>query len=211
MNLGLYEQAAATAQDAMSRFPNAAGPVELKATAAVAQRNWQEALRAAQLWNERTGGNQLRPTLMLARVQLGLNYPDRAMDLLRPHLSEIQSAPTRNAEATELLARAQAGVNNVPAAGDLLRPLLPRDAAWRRLWMQMAVDLLPPDQGERWLQEVAATIPADDAMEKTRLADAWRLLAAKVKQRPEYASAAGRAPAFLNNAPPRHRRGGSDP
>ncbi len=184
VNLGRFAQAAATAEDAMNRFPNAAGPVELKAIAAAAQEDWDDALQATRLWLERSGADSVRPTLMLARVELGRKNPQGAMALLLPRVTQIQRAPTANVEATELLARAQVGVGNPRGAADMLRPLLTQDPAWRRLWMQLASEaIIDPREAASWLNEVHANVPANSAVEKTKLADAWRLLAIRTRQK----------------------------
>jgi len=172
------DEAARLARRAMQSFPDAVEPAWMAAEALAAAGRWSESLSVAEEWRRRSASQPLAADLLIAEANIQLNDPQSAAARIQPYLERAMADPEANARVIVRHARALIAAGRSDDAAELLRPLLPRGAAWRVTWIQLAVlELADPREVARWLDQVQPAIPADAGNEHVILARAWYDLA----------------------------------
>ena len=120
---------------------------------------------------------------MLAEIELSRGRADAALEAIKPYVAHLKDSPQDDPAGVATLARAQALSGHESDAANLLRPLLPRDRAWRVIWLDIAGQELPdPASAARWINEVEPMLADDD--ERLALGEAWYRLAERTDDAP---------------------------
>jgi Flp pilus assembly protein TadD len=173
----------------MQKFPNAAAPAALAATAWAVDGKWSDSLLAAQQWHDRAPQFQLAADQMIAAAQVQLGDLDDALSHVAPYVKSASDDPDRFGNLLLEDADIRVKMGHADQAADMLRPLLAKSAQVRLDWIKLAVTAATPEQEAQWLREVEPIIPPDSFAERLALAEQWQMLAQRPKGN-EYVQAA---------------------
>ncbi len=142
---------------------------------------WDEALASAQEWRRRAPIDTLLSDMMIAEAYHRLNRPADAVKQLAPHLPRAVANLEHHGDLLWRLARSQIATGNVAAAEQSLVPLW-KEATWRRRSIDLALQGgIPLPLAMEWLDRMTTHMPADAAIDNTRLAATWLELGGKFK------------------------------
>jgi tetratricopeptide (TPR) repeat protein len=178
LRLGRCEEAAETANRAVSAFPSDAVPAEIATDALVATGRWPAALQMARNWRERIVGDPINIDLEIAQIQLRLGDADGAMATVQrfqnaPELTLQQTWQVDSVEAQVLVAQGKPD-----DAAQLLWAVAQKYPPLQPIWLNFVISGLPPAMAEPWLNRTATLLDSETGSEMAQLslADAWHLL-----------------------------------
>ncbi len=172
------DEAADVARRTMESFPSDADSARIAATIYRLAEKYDLAATAARQWRQRSAENPEPADLMLAEIELARGNANAALQAMQPYIAHLKASPQENPPGVATLARAYALSGHGTDTRDLLKPLLPRDRAWRIMWLQIAGrDLPDPAAAAQWINEVEPMLADDD--ERLALGEAWYRLAAR--------------------------------
>ncbi len=177
------DPAARIAERAMASFPASPEPARLAAAAHAALGRWDRALACAEAWRRRDPRRPIEADGAVAEAHLALGNPDRALEVLRPHLGLPKASPAapESLLVAGLGARALLALGRPDDAYGLLEPLLPHSSAARiDLFIPLVLDPVQSvESGRAWLDRAAPAFPAQPVAERAALALAYTRLGAR--------------------------------
>jgi len=176
-----HEEALAVAQHALTAFPDSPEPARLAVRLCAAAGRWSEMEAAANAWRTRSQEDAMAADVALAQAQMGLRHYESAMAELRPYLAGAGADPHRYADLITTYSISAVKSDQAQVAADLLWPLAEKSPDWRVRWIVVAVSRADTTEALRWLDRVAAVIPADGFDQRVALAEAFALLGERGK------------------------------
>ena len=168
---GEPERAAQMARRIAKRFPNRARPAWLAARALAEANRWTEALSMAKRWRRLSFTNPVPAELMIARAEMQLGRPRRALQWTKRRIERVQGNPSEHAGLLERHARALLASGRPEKARQLLEPLIERGARWRRAFAQLAAfGLRDAERAASWLRRAEDATPPEARDERMSLA-----------------------------------------
>jgi tetratricopeptide (TPR) repeat protein len=138
-----------------------------------ASQRWDQALETAKEWRRLGTGESMEADLAIAAAQLHLGNTDASSQQIQPYLERALQDPDKFGGVILLRAQGLLATHQPQQAEALLGPLLPKSAAWRSLWLTLAVrSVEDADRANSWLETVTPFMN-DNLNERTALAQAW--------------------------------------
>lgn len=179
---GRAEDAVPIAGAAMAAHPMAWEVAWIKSETMGALSRWDEALVAAQEWRRRAAADTLMADMMIAEAYHRLARPAEAAKQLDEHLPRAKAKPDQHGETLWKYARSQVAMGNLDAAVELFAPLWKESKPWRLRAIDLGLQTgIAEPKAIAWLDRADAILPADAAMERTRLAATWLELGSRFK------------------------------
>jgi tetratricopeptide (TPR) repeat protein len=168
----------------MDAFPTDADSARIAATVYRAAGKLNLSASAAQKWRDRSPADPVPADRAIAEIRLAAGDAPGALQALDPYAKEVIAKPASNPGMFATLLRAYVLAGRDAEAKKALEPLLPQEARWRTIWLQLAADdVKDADTAIAWVKEVAPHVPASDPGEQTALATAWYQISVRTRDR----------------------------